>query len=533
MSNKENIPLSELLYLLYFGILFLTKSLGVIEGTTIYSIALVLGFVCYGMKLACTKHTLFECICIALLLGLGAAVYYFSGEKGILLCVTMLTGMKGVTRDGVMKLALMILSVCMAFNIFTAAFGYQSDYIMISKRPRGVMFRHSLGYPYPTSLLVAWLILVMLVAYHVGMEDTRRWVIATVVMVAITIYLYVYSDSRGGVLAVVFFIFLVSYFKTHEKFYMVDKALIWIAYAIMAFFPVIGPMVIGQKLFTGVFGKLGSMKIRWEVAEDYLSRVPFTPFGSKFELGTYGLDMSPMYLFLQLGVVTFIIINFLWVLVIRDSIKRNDRIEVAIIVVLLLMGMTEPFLYNLSFRNIAFIYMGKSFFQWSQKHMSSGALSKEVGLSLGDKLCKIKRVRIGFERKLDVKELIGLAGLYAAIAGVIFLVSCKVFPVHETLYMSETSAGKEDLIMDPTYLSKDEVSQLKKEGYIVSGYKNEETDMYEYGGKFEATDGKKYNTKDAVIREYRYRNMSRAVWGSLLITGIFTVYLRKKKDEPK
>jgi hypothetical protein len=79
------------------------------------------------------------------------------------------------------------------------------------------------------------------------------------------------------------------------------------------------------------------------------------------------IDNSFLYLFLQLGIVAFVIICALYMCWIVTMVKENRTAELAIMITFCMTGMSDPFLFNLSYKNITFIFIGAWFFKTTGK----------------------------------------------------------------------------------------------------------------------------------------------------------------------
>ena len=101
--KQMTIKLSELLYLLYFGLMLFAKGIGLYDGQTVYKAFLLLAFACIAVKMCITEYTNREWIIILFLLGLAAVIYRVSGEKGILICMVTVVTMKQVSLKRVFQ----------------------------------------------------------------------------------------------------------------------------------------------------------------------------------------------------------------------------------------------------------------------------------------------------------------------------------------------------------------------------------------------------------------------------------------------
>ena len=75
-------------------------------------------------------------------------------------------------------------------------------------------------------------------------------------------------------------------------------------------------------------------------------------------MATYGIDMAQLYLFLQLGLVAFVVVSGLTMWFIHKCLVKNAMPELAVMMGMLVVGIWEPLLYNLGFKNFVYVFMG-------------------------------------------------------------------------------------------------------------------------------------------------------------------------------
>ena len=102
-ENPSKTTVAEMIYLLYFAIMLFARDIGWYESMLPYTLSLLLGMLLFGIKVLSTKHTLFEYLWMGALLILSLVVYHNTGEKGLLVFVTMMVGLKAVSMRPVSK----------------------------------------------------------------------------------------------------------------------------------------------------------------------------------------------------------------------------------------------------------------------------------------------------------------------------------------------------------------------------------------------------------------------------------------------
>lgn len=359
-SSTLNIELSEVLYLLYFAIMFGARAIGLFEGMAVYNISLVIGMLLFIIKEAMTEHTVFEYCLVGILLVLSVVVYYNTGEKGLLLYFTMMLGMKGVSVKRVFQLGSVILSLSFTTLVLLSITGLKEEITYIKDRAGfGSVIRHSLGYPYPNTLFTTYIVLMVLIIYVLGKQNKKNLLLTTLFLFLGAIYIFIYSCSNTGLIVSVFYLLANLYLQSRKKLSKFEKIGIQFIYPFFLIFAIVGPLITKGTIFQLLDKVLHN---RWAYSLYYLTNEPVTLFGVRFKEApntNYMIDSSFLYSFLQLGIIPFVMITLLYLGMIHDYVKREMKTELAIIVSLCVLGLSDPFLFNLSYKNLMFLFVGE------------------------------------------------------------------------------------------------------------------------------------------------------------------------------
>lgn len=383
MNKTENntIQLSELIYLAYFAVMFGARAIGLYEGMLPYNMMLVAGMLLFLLKIAMTRHTFGEYLLIGVLLFISLIVYYNTGEKGLLLYFTMMLGMKNVSLKRVMKWAAAILSISFTVLVFLSVFGLKQDITYLHDRAGfGQVLRHSLGYPYPNTLFTTYIVLMVLIMYVLGKQTKKQLIVTSTLMFLGAVYIYLYSCSNTGLIVATFYLLANLWLQLRNRLSMVEKLVLLIAYPGCALLSIVGPLVTSGRLFR-IMDKV--LHNRWAYSHYYLTTEPVTLFGTRFgetPNDNYMIDSSFLYSFLQIGVIPFLIVTTLMVGMIVCYVKRDKRIELAMIISFCVLGLSDPFFFNLSYKNLMFLFVGELlYFQTSKPYwFHKGLLAKEI-----------------------------------------------------------------------------------------------------------------------------------------------------------
>lgn len=435
MNKTENttIQLSELIYLAYFTVMFGARAIGLYEGMLPYNIMLVTGMLLFLLKIAMTRHTYGEYLLIGVLLFISLIVYYNTGEKGLLLYFTMMLGMKNVSIKRVMKWAAAILSVSFMVLVFLSVFGLKQDITYLHDRAGfGQVLRHSLGYPYPNTLFTTYIVLMVLIMYVLGKQTKKQLVITSTLMFLGAVYIYLYSCSNTGLIVATFYLLANLWLQLRNRLSIVEKIVLLMAYPGCALLSIVGPLVTSGTLFQLMDKVLHN---RWAYSYYYLTTEPVTLFGTRFgetPNENYMIDSSFLYSFLQIGVIPFLIVTVLMIGMIVCYVKKDKRIELAMIISFCVLGLSDPFFFNLSYKNLMFLFIGELLYLQTSK-ACKGLLAKEICiLKCGERSISVDtpfydRIKRGFSVVCDIvsdKEnqmFVLFIGIWVIVTGIILL----------------------------------------------------------------------------------------------------------------
>ena len=227
--------------------------------------------------------------------------------------------------------------------------------------------------------------------------------------------------------------------------------------------------------------------------------------------------MAQLYLFLQLGIVAFILISAITLAYVHFALKRHLMAELAVLMGILFAGIWEPFLYNSGFKNFTFVFMGAMLYELledaaGQNDEPRDKVAHEV--TVGSEAPTIKEIKLPPIKAVLVCILSG--AIIGGMASAVYAVSA---PIPTALYADkqEDEAGDE-FGMEPLYLTKSDVDALDARGDLIVGYMDENTPMY------------MYDTSIAVM-EYNKKVLSIGVWSGISVMCICMIYFAVKYNK--
>ena len=487
---RTSASMGEECYLAFLAILCGLKALGFYEGQIIFTLGMAAAMLFYILKIGMTRHTVLEYAVILVLMGIGILVYRNTGEKSLLINLAVVTGLKDVPIKRAFRTFFAVWGSCYVLLTFLSMTGLHGDVLyMHNKHGIGYVICHSMGYAHSNVLHINYLCISAMILYLVKDSFTRRQkAVLTAILAALNLYVFLYSVSFTGLIASFLFYCVYLFLILRGK---VDRMVGGMAMAlvpVLALFFVAGPIVIQGKLFDLINKALNT---RFNLTRWFLQEQPITAFGTRFELPNYRytLDCSYAYLFMQLGVVPFVILILLYVLTIRRLARDNRLTELAIMIGLCIAGGTEPFLFNMSFKNVTFLFIGEYLFsliggvQESRRNAAEYALPAKwenvrapIVSGICDAVChSLAEIYRSWQRNaacfVGIFLLCGGIGVGAAA----FLRS----PVH-TVYIS--SSVNEEADRPSCRIDEYELQELEQGDALVYGYVDEKEEMYPYTG---------------------------------------------------
>lgn len=372
IQNEMTIKLSELLYLIFFSLMLFAKGIGLYDGQTVYKIFLLLAFACAAMKMCIMEYTNKEWLIILLLLGLATVVYRVSGEKGILICMVTVVAMKQVTVKRVFLTGTVVWTLAMAGRLTVSLLSLEHVQTAVqTKNFLGALLRYFMGYPHPNVLHISYFVLTAFFIYC--LKDRFNWKHAFVLMIG-NVVLFLYSYSFTGALIVVMYLAL-SLWARRKKVTRVEYWIAEAAFPICVLFSIVLPVALTGRAFELV-DKLFNNRIHF--ASYFLTLQNMSLVGNNLaEITTDIITMDNSFVFALViyGVPVFLLICAGYLMMIHRFVKQKRKMELAMVICFLVAGITEPFLFNTSFKNLTLLFIGEQLFELlKQKQQKEWAL---------------------------------------------------------------------------------------------------------------------------------------------------------------
>ncbi len=426
----------EILYWMFWGSLLTAKGIGLYDGQKSFKIILIAAVLCLLLKIGIEKYTLKEYLCMGAVTGLTLATYLMSGEKGLLLYGLMMIGLKYVDLKRLFQVGTILWGISFFLITFVSLFRMEGTvYKVHAKLGLGHMFRWSLGYPHPNVLHVSYFVLAVFIIYCLGEKFKIRH--AAILLLG-NCLVFLYSVSYTGF--IVFMVLLSGrvYLLYRKRLCIVEKVLLQLIFPLCVSASLIAPIAVKGKWFI-LLNEL--LSTRMELAWRYLKPEYISLFGIRVaEATNERLTMDNAYIsaFITYGIIPFAVLCLATMYMIFIYLKRDRYLETLIILSIVAGGMTEPFLYNTSFKNLSFLFMGVLLFDDKYERKAWGILTQ-----------KNKQILIETQRFDVLMERIKRAGAFSwkkniwGLAGaglLVVLVNCLVaFPEGYIVYRTDCS----------------------------------------------------------------------------------------------
>jgi hypothetical protein len=501
---------------------------GIYEGTALYAPLLVVGFLIWGLSILTSKHTVYEYILYLLLMGLAGLVYIRSGEKGLLLYFTLMLGVKYIDTKKLFRVGVIVGGMGMACLCFLSSFGLIEDLAYLQNRkPFGLIFRRSLGLPHPNTLSTSFVVISAMVLFMVGYKNKKKVLSASILLFVISFYLFLYSGSRTGIIFNTGLIILNLIYAYRQKLGIIEKAIAIIELPVLSLMSIVIPIVVPEPTLRELLNVDKTFVFRFIIGKSHYEHTPLTLFGSRLnnpDQPIYGIDLSQLYLFLQLGIIAFVIITILQELTIVEEVKQNRISELVITVVFLFMGLTDPFLYNISYKNILFVFIGKELFAQLAK------CEERLPEFLLRSIQPIKLPDIKLKGLLDPDASEGKFSMMSGKKNVVTIAaSVLVFTIVAAAYfvitpdpdyvLSDSNKREHQVlkVLEGDTYSEQEIEEIKSDGNIVLNYTDENELMYKYyADENEPIEGG-YLAPNAGRMEKARRGISIVLWGTVAV----------------
>ena len=423
-----SVRFSEALYLAFWGFMLFAKGIGLYDGQTLYKLFLVVAFLCIAVKMCITEYSLKEWGAILLLTVWSAVVYRVSGEKGVLICTVSVVAMKNVSVKRAFGVGLFVWTAAMGGRFLLSLVFLESvETAVQTKNITGAVLRYFMGYPHPNVLHISYLIFTALVIYCV--KETYNWKYF-LGLAAGNLFLFLYSYSFTGA-GIVMLYLTISLFVSKRNITKAEYFMVKMLFPFCILFSVFFPLVLRGRAFE-LADKVFNNRINF--ARHFLTVENLSLLGNNLaEITTNIITMDNSYIFALViyGLPVFVLICAGYLYTVSVYIRQKKNMELAMICCFLIAGITEPFLFNTSFKNLPLLFIGEQLFGFLEKEKKGQIavlknLDREIGIATG----KIQKIKVQLQNlwKMSRGAIVACAGGTAVVSCVVAVFFCEISP---------------------------------------------------------------------------------------------------------
>lgn len=500
--------MSELCFYIFFVSLLFAKGIGLYDGQTVFKAFLIAALIGWAGKAALTGYTAREMLTYSALLILGGAVYLVSHEKGVLFVILLLCGLKNINIKKLFQVGTVtwILSFGVLFFLTTVHI-VDSPFKVHDRLGMGRVIRWSLGYAHPNVLHISYLVFVCFLVYL--LQEKLQFSYLLLLELG-NLFVFMYSLSTTGFLVTTICLVLVCYWKIRKQFNKAEQILIQLCLPFCLLLSFGGPLLLKGKLFD-VANKL--LNTRLELSKWFLLNQPVKLLGvdtTSIVTSLRTMDNSYVFAWITYGVIFSLFIMYVYFRGIHRKTVQQDGIALCVILSCLIAGLTEPFLFNTSFKNLSLLLVGAEFsYGGKEGHgiAAGSAYDRNVEIPLPDVpgfWAEVKEKTRSYFSRLTAITFIG------ALAGAALALCCIDYP--DRYILPRKAFEYTDDLVDGYYLKSEE--DILQEGDQVLGYESELTEMVVFSGN--------------IAKLEKFRNTvtgSIVMGGAVFLAGSIVVFL--------
>lgn len=488
--KHTTVSLEEFFFYVYFIIMLGAKGLGLVSGSTAYKACIVIAMFFLALKLAAGKYSFAEYAVIALLLILCIYIWSVTGNQGFFICMSLVVSLKHISVKKVFNIGAFIWTSAFIIQIIRQLLNLRTrDFVIHNKYGLGYIVRWALGYSHPNVLQISYAVMVMLLFYAFRPEG-KKLVRSIIISFIGACYIFMYSLSATGMLLYFMFVVFVVIFE-FERLHSKErnkgvKVILKLIFPFVIFASVLGPVILKGRAFE-IVDRL--MTTRLSLSKKFYADYGISLFGKDFSnlQAAITLDCSYTRLLMYGGLVIFILVCVGYVLMINDAVNEKmsneSSIKLAILFSTVIAGISEPFLFNESFKNLTLIFMGEWLFskalRWSQVRKEYSIIKQRM-ITI-PVFVSSSEIQCSFDRMRNKKRALTVVILLCAVMGTMCYMFSAKLP--DEVCALRTSCDTDDNSVSK-YLTEEEVEQYDNSGNVwILNYKDSDTQMLFFSGR--------------------------------------------------
>lgn len=480
-GKKIELTVGEILFYCYWIVMCFAKAIGWYEGMTSYNLCLVFSLSCILLKTILEKHSVLELVLIAGTVVLGGLVYLYSGEKAPLIYIFLMIGMLHISVKRVFYLGLTVWLACFAYRALLGITGLSRGMALVhEKLGLGPILRWSFGYPHPNVMHITYAVLAAFILYLTSKRGRSLRKLLLLLFVG-NCCIFLYSISYTGFLLTTLCLVIFYYFVTRKKFSRLEKTGMLCLLPACILFSILGPLLTGEGSLLEEFGPFLNrlLNSRFNASRVYLWN-GIHLFGCRPEAGNFALDCSYVYILIKDGLIFALLVGGIYLSLIYHCMKKGEWKKMALILAFSIAGISEPFLFNSSFKNLIFVFAGEFVYEVLRSPKMAGSYKIGMGwaektevFSVPDVSALWEKIQYVYYKKKGTMIIVGvLAGLAAAV------VYAAAVPRPDSIFVGvgNTDCGQREEV----YLDRNELPDNFNS--LIYEYQGADYPLYEFDG---------------------------------------------------
>ena len=365
--EKTSIKGTEYLFYGFYLLLTIAKGMGLYEGMRLFDVLVCAAFLFLLCKLVQESYTLRQLVLTVFMILLGVITWQVSGKMGALFNLALLTGLRGVDHKRLIRISAGVWGIIFLLQCFLTMSGIRTEQIFRIHRKFGMyIVRWSMGFTHPNVLHITYFILIVLLFYACKPQKRNQLLLYSVLAMLVNLLLFCYSVSYTGVLIVTVYLLMNAGLQSRVccrgTFPSWGRWAVYLMPILCVLFSVGAPILLRGKAFD-LANKL--LSTRLELSRQYILGQGLHLFGNaNMETvdASITVDCSYVYMLVHYGLIYFIFFCVLLEAAVVYCWKRQKMDAVAILMVCAISGVTEQYMANTSFKNVAILFMTVMFY---------------------------------------------------------------------------------------------------------------------------------------------------------------------------
>lgn len=353
---QHMVSYQELLYYAAMCLILAGKAIGLDEGSMLFRTLLGLGTILIIIKIVRDGYSLKEWFYILILGFAGSYIFLTTGSLGIMVYAVLMAGMKNMRVENLLKVALGVWGIGLVFSCTLAIWGNRyGTRVVHEKFGLGPLLRESLGYTHPNVLHITYVVIMSTILYLYAKKGRSIWKLA-IPMLLVDAWVFLYSMSTTGLLMSFASIVSFLYFLNRRTISAIERVLLYALLPVCLFISIIFPIVPEFSPLSIQVNKVFNNRLL-ATAIMYESR-GIRLLGTREWVDRVSIDNSYAYVLFSYGILFFIVLMALLEVWMIHCVRKNKRREIAVMVAFLFGGISEPFIFNASTKNILIFMIG-------------------------------------------------------------------------------------------------------------------------------------------------------------------------------